>query len=99
MAVIKTAFPHFEISEPVVRLWHDYVSEIHFDRAKNNLQKYIKANRFPPTIADIMRIEDDVTGHGQLLLQTVERFAELEEWERKAVPPPEHLLKRKAVDV
>ncbi|WP_028609755.1 replicative helicase loader/inhibitor [Paenibacillus harenae] len=90
LAVVKTAFPHFEITEPVVHLWHEYLEPIPFDQAKKNLQEHIRSNRFPPTIADIVRLEPNSTLHiDQLRLETAERFALMDEWERNAVPIPE----------
>lgn len=55
LAVVKTAFPNFEITEPVIRLWHQMLSGISFEQAQKNLMLHIETNRFPPTIADILR--------------------------------------------
>ncbi|MCM3272590.1 replicative helicase loader/inhibitor [Paenibacillus elgii] len=59
LAVIKTAYPHFEITEPVARLWYELLKDVDLQTSQANLHKHIRSNRFPPTIADIIHDQDD----------------------------------------
>jgi hypothetical protein len=98
LAVIKTAFPNFEITELVARLWVEFMEDVPFERAQMNLKYHIKSNKFPPTISDIVQLELGSTTHGEaLLLEAAERLDQFEQWKRDAVDPPESLLRRKRV--
>lgn len=101
LAVIKTAFPNFEITEPVVRLWHDFLTDISFDRAQKNLREHISTSHFPPAIADVVKKPERICGDIRTLEETQLLLAEIDEMERKAVPMPkwveEKFAKRKAL--
>ncbi|MGO4181837.1 replicative helicase loader/inhibitor [Paenibacillus sp. TAF43_2] len=95
LAVIKTAYQNFLVTDQAVRLWHEYMKEISFSSAQKNLQEHIRSNRFPPTIADIVRHDpNQFTDHQRLELETEERFALMDEWEQKATDIPEHVRNR-----
>lgn len=94
LAVIKTAFPNFEITEPVARLWVEFMEGVPFERAQKNLKTHINTSKFPPTIADIVRVEESTTHGEALLLEGERRLEEFERWKLEAVDPPEHLLRR-----
>jgi hypothetical protein len=93
LAVVKTAYPHFDISEEVVRLWHQFLSAISFVTAQKNLNDHIASNRFPPTIADIVRKDpNQYVDYAQLREETEERLIQLEQGDPLAIDCPPHLL-------
>lgn len=93
LAVVKTAYPHFEISNEVARLWHEFLEEIDYQTAQANLREHIKSSRFPPTIADIVRNDpQQFVDHEQLKLETESRLAEMEEWQQQAIDCPAHRI-------
>ncbi|MEK4236509.1 replicative helicase loader/inhibitor [Paenibacillus sp. FSL H7-0714] len=55
LAVIKTAFPEFAISNEVIQVWYLFLQEIPYDRAQRNLRDHIATSRFAPRIADVIR--------------------------------------------
>lgn len=55
LAVIKTAYPNFEITPAVTVLWHDFLQHMDSEEAQLHLREHIISNRFPPTIADIVK--------------------------------------------
>jgi hypothetical protein len=76
LAVVKTAYPNFDITEPVIRLWHQMLLNITFEAAQKNLFHHIQTNRFPPTISDILRKDpDQFTDHDALRAET-QRYLE-----------------------
>ncbi|WP_339273556.1 replicative helicase loader/inhibitor [Paenibacillus sp. FSL W8-0426] len=95
LAVIKTAYPFFEITVPVTRLWHQMLEGMNYEVAKERLGHHIRTSRFAPTIADITG--DDQHRPSFYQLQRVEEEAytlELEEYNETAIPMPEHLIER-----
>lgn len=57
IALITTAFPNREWTEEQTELWIAMLADVPFVVAQGNLREYILANRFPPTIADIARVD------------------------------------------
>lgn len=90
LTVIKLAFPSFEITEPVVRLWHEFMEGVPYEKAEINLRTHIKTSHFPPTISDIVKVER-ICGDIRTLEETKALLAEIDEMERNAVPMPEHI--------
>jgi hypothetical protein len=93
LAVIKTAYPAFEITEMVMRLWHDFLTDVSFERAQKNLREHISTNHFPPAIADVVKQKqpERICGDIRTLEETQQLLAEIDEMERNAVPMPEHI--------
>ncbi|MEK5378028.1 replicative helicase loader/inhibitor [Paenibacillus sp. FSL P2-0173] len=95
LAVIKTAYPYFEITVPVTKLWHQMLADIPYEVAKERLGKHIRTSKFAPTISDICTEEDTQPSFYEL--QRAEEQAEalaLEEYNQQAVPMPDHIRER-----
>lgn len=99
LAVIKAAFPEFEITPEVIRVWHGFLQEVTYPRAQANLHEYIKTSRFAPRIADVIR-EDDSTGPQSVYevqrLEAQQAALELQEYHERenAKPMPEHVARK-----
>lgn len=95
LAVIKTAYPFFEISVPVTRLWHQMLQDMDYEIAKERLGYHIRSSRFAPAISDIVNQEGTEQSFYQLQRVEEEEYAlELKEYNEKAVPMPSHLRER-----
>lgn len=94
-ALYTAAYPMAEINKEQIALWINMLSDVPYDKGLKNMELHIKSNRFPPTIADIVRADPESTTHGEaLLLEGERRLEEFERWKLEAVDPPEHLLRR-----
>lgn len=96
LAMIKTAYPFFEVTEPGVRLWHMMLEEIDFKTAQARLANHIRTSKFAPTISEILNpaaSEEKSFYELQRAEEEAERIA-LAEYNQKAIPMPEHIRKR-----
>lgn len=55
---IIMAYPNFELTTERIQFWREFLEDVPFEAAYKQLNLYIKANRFPPTIADIRGDEE-----------------------------------------
>jgi beta-phosphoglucomutase-like phosphatase (HAD superfamily) len=93
--VIKTAYPFFEISVPVTKLWHQMLQDMDYEVAKERLGNHIRTSRFAPAISDIVNQEGTEQTFYQIQRAEEEEYAlELEEYNEKAVPMPPQLRER-----
>ncbi|WP_157054054.1 replicative helicase loader/inhibitor [Paenibacillus sp. D9] len=93
MAIIRTNYQHFEISEEKAAVWHSLMEDTPFGTAKLNLKTFMQQSPYPPTAADIIRRDpSQFTDYGRLRLETEERLQEVEVWHQQAVPLPERLV-------
>lgn len=96
LALIKTAFPEFTITQEVIALWCNYLKDVPASLAQFNLDNHIRTSRFAPRIADIVH-EDPLPSQSYYDLlkqeQESERIA-LETYEQQAVPMPDHIRAR-----
>lgn len=93
LAMIKTAYPFFEVTEAGVRLWHTMLSDLDYKTAQKRLANHIRSSKFAPTIAEIVNpapSEEKSFYELQRAEEEVERLA-LAEYNEKAVPMPEHI--------
>lgn len=58
LAMVCAAYPTVELSEEQVAIWQEMLSDTPFQTGLTNLKDYIRSNRFPPTIADIIQEQD-----------------------------------------
>ena len=58
VAVVRDAYPtaKFLKTDESMKLWYDMLQDLDFELASRALSEYIKANKFPPTIADIRQL-------------------------------------------
>lgn len=96
---IVNFYPFFSGDLPKVNAWHEFLKEIPFENALTNLNQHIATEKFPPTIAELSRpLEKEKTYneayHEHLREETSSFFHQLEEWKKKAVPPPAHVKER-----
>ncbi|MEC0239461.1 replicative helicase loader/inhibitor [Paenibacillus dokdonensis] len=96
LAMIKTAYPFFEVTEPGVRLWHMMLTNLDYKTAQNRLANHIRSSKFAPSISEIVNpIADEERSFYEL--QRAEEEADklaLEEYNEKAIPMPEHIRER-----
>lgn len=89
LSLISTAYLNFELTEERIELWHEFLRNFQFEKGLLHLKRHIETNAFPPTIADILKKDpNQYVDYEQLKLDTAKRFQQMDEWERKAVPPP-----------
>ncbi|WP_199925747.1 replicative helicase loader/inhibitor [Paenibacillus bouchesdurhonensis] len=95
LAMIKTAYPFFEITEPGTRLWHMMLQDIDFKTAQVRLADHIRTSKFAPTISEIVQAPEEKPSYYDLLRQEEqqEQLA-LEAYNEKAVPMPDHIRER-----
>lgn len=95
LAMIKTAYPFFEITEPGTRLWHMMLQDIDSKTAQVRLANHIRTSKFPPTISEIVQAAEEEPSYYDLLREEEqqEQLA-LEAYNEKAVPMPDHILER-----
>ena len=55
MKAITNYYSQFSVTEEMVKVWHDILREYPFQQITHNLRNYVKENRFPPTIADLVK--------------------------------------------
>lgn len=51
--LIKSVYPNFEVDQTKVDTWSNVMKGQDYDRVIIKLQEHMKANKFPPTIAEI----------------------------------------------
>lgn len=96
--MIKRAYPNFDGSSDNVRFWYQYLADTPFEHAKANLDRHIREERYPPTIADLRRPleakDPETVYHEQLRRESEEHFRRLDEFARTAVPAPPEVKER-----
>lgn len=91
--IINKCYQNFPIDDDKVVIWSNFLKDIPFDKAQENLREHIRSSSFVPTPADIIRHDpNQFIDHERQRQETLDRFAEMDEWERKAIPCPEHLI-------
>jgi hypothetical protein len=55
LAVIKSVYPNFIISEESTKLWAQFMKPVRWEKGQAHLNEHIASSRFPPVIADIVR--------------------------------------------
>ena len=55
MRKLTALYPNFELTRDRIEIWGEMLGDIEFMDAINNLKRYASENRFPPTIADILK--------------------------------------------
>lgn len=88
---ITIAYPSF-ISEDVekIRFWHQFLKDVPFELAKENLHRHIENDKFPPTIAVLARKSDpNQDYHDALKSSAQEYLAKQDDWRKNAVGPTE----------
>ena len=59
MESIQQFFPHFEITQSKIDSWQKVLSDADYKTVDDNLLKYVKSNKFPPTISDLVTKQDE----------------------------------------
>ena len=89
---IVLAYPTFRLPEDMAReqieLWHRHLKEMPFETALRILDEHVATERFPPTIADFKSRIDDMETVRRQREETEAYLARLEEWKKRAAPPP-----------
>jgi Loader and inhibitor of phage G40P len=84
LAIIKaitTFYPNFKMDDPQATLnaWHIVLQDYEVESIMANLAEYVKANRFAPTVADLLKVE---TPKDRAIPSIDETKAMLEKWEK-----------------
>lgn len=93
LAMIKTAYPFFEVTEAGVRLWHSMLADLDYKTAQKRLANHIRSSKFAPTISEIVNpapFEEKSFYQLQREQEEADQLA-LDEYNEKAVPMPEHI--------
>ncbi len=92
MKLISKYYQNFEVDKEKIEAWFVLMQDVPFERAQKNLWEHCRRSSFVPTPADIIRHDpEQYTDYDRLKAETAALFAEMDEWERKAIPCPEHL--------
>lgn len=96
LALIKTAFPEFEISKEVIMLWHNFLAKVPASLAQRNTMEYIATARFAPRISDIIKDDVQPSIYEVQEQQLEQDILELQEYHEKedVKPMPDHIRKR-----
>lgn len=98
LAVIKTAFPEFVITQEVIQVWHLFLQEIPYNRAQRNLRDHIATSRFAPRIADVIRedLQQPKTVYEIQRQEQEQAILELQEYHatEDVKPMPSHIAER-----
>ncbi|MNW38930.1 Loader and inhibitor of phage G40P [compost metagenome] len=95
LAMIKTAYPFFEVTEPGTRLWHMMLEDIDSKTAQQRLAHHIKTSKFAPTISEIVQDPVGEPSYYELLrIEEQQEQLELQEYNEQAVPMPNHIKER-----
>jgi hypothetical protein len=52
--ITNNAYPNFEADEQKVAAWQEFLGDIPFETAQENLLQHIRTNQFQPTPADVI---------------------------------------------
>ena len=95
---ITLAFPTFRLPEDMaeeqVVFWHQHLKDVPYETALRILNDHIATERFPPTIADFRSRIEDLESSRRQKEETETYFSRLEEWKKRAAPPPDGLRAR-----
>lgn len=95
LAVIRTAYPFFEITHPVTKLWHSMLQDVDYEVAQERLLKHIRTSKFAPVPADICNPEGPQPSYYELQRAEEQQDAlALQEYLEEAVPMPERVRQR-----
>lgn len=91
-AMISTAYSNFELTPEKISLWDEMLREMSFEEGMRNLREHILTNRFPPTIADIVRKDADwISGDRLSIEETYAQLDEMDTARQLAIDCPKHL--------
>lgn len=87
LSLIKTAFQSFEISEQVIILWTSFLNGQDTEVVQENFKEYVKNNKFPPTIHDLIKPNEEVRARREKE-ETRLRLQENDRLLQTIAPPP-----------
>lgn len=99
MKLITNVYQNFEVEDPAkIDVWHAVLRETPIKVARLNLMDHFRTSRFPPTPADLIRLEykQPLSVYELQKLDNDRQLLELQEYhEREEVKPmPEHIANR-----
>lgn len=81
----------FEINDNTPTVWYDVLKHTDYETVMSYIRMHATEKEFPPSLADLKRSvgeTDEQRYHQDLKVSAQNIFAALDEWEKKAVPPP-----------
>jgi len=76
--LIVFVYPNFEVNSEKLNTWTRLMSDQRKDKVFRKAEKYVKTNRFPPTIADLSEVAREEYNN--------DIFNKIEMWEKNAKP-------------
>lgn len=89
IAELVESYPNFDASDENIDRHFRYLADFPFEVAMQNVEEYIKTNRFPPLIADIRGKLGDQMDAQRSKDAALDHFAQLDAWLASSEPPPE----------
>lgn len=82
---IVAVYPHFELSDDLVKVWIDLMKDVPYAETFENLKAHCKTNKFPPKPAELLYEEKS---SGPTVYGTKQLFKQWDE-ENKDIAAPE----------
>ncbi|MCZ8520156.1 MULTISPECIES: replicative helicase loader/inhibitor [Paenibacillus] len=93
---IRRHYPQFEVMDEGILLeWQRLLAEASSEEVHSNLDVHIQNSEWPPKIAHLLGKTSETSIYYDTLREgTLKRFDEIDEWQKKAAPPPAELKER-----
>lgn len=88
LKILKRTYPAVDVSAEGVAHYEKYLLGFPFETARENVEKHIMTDRFPPTIADIRGRLGDQLENQKSKMEAESHIAQMELSHRCNVPPP-----------
>lgn len=62
MAILATAYPKWTITEDVIAVWAEFLSDLPVDAVVSAVAQHVRTAKFPPSIAEIRKIAKGPAG-------------------------------------
>ncbi|WP_046178832.1 replicative helicase loader/inhibitor [Domibacillus tundrae] len=85
---INAAYSRFEVTDDRLMLWSEMLLDMDYDKVNARLKQHIKANKFPPSVAEISVFETPKNEHLEKVKQWEREGAERIARERNQPKPP-----------
>lgn len=84
---LAASYPTWKVDKDIAENWIEELEDADSEHAWANAREHIRENKFPPSIAAIVRLNSDIKA-ARDIEQTRQRILEQEEREKNVLPPP-----------
>ena len=84
---LASLYPNWKTNKEIASAWIEVLEKEDYENAVRNMNEYIKSNDFPPTIANIIKPNQDLMQERRLARQAQEE-EERRAYDEKAVEAP-----------